>query len=289
MLLSLPFGFTAQWFRAVRWRQTLAPLGRMPRLSVCTHAIFLSYASSLIIPRIGEVLRCGVLRRYEGTPFASSIGTVVTERLVDSVLILGIALTAILSQITVFTRFIKHTGAGLSLFSHDFTTAGYVVTIICVLLIVTVIALIVHCLTRFSKTHGVLTDLWQGILTVRRVRHTYLYIGCSLGIWLSYYLHLYLTFFCFPETAQLGADTALVAFVAGCFAVLVPTPNGAGPWHFAVKTVLILYGVSSSQAVLFVLIVHTLQTLLVLFMGLCSLGALQFIRPRETDTTVLTN
>lgn len=289
MLLSLPFGFTAQWFRAFRWRQTLAPLGQMPRLSVCTHAIFLSYASSLIIPRVGEVLRCGVLRRYEGTPFASSVGTVVTERLVDSILILGIALTAFLSQINVFTRFIEHTGVGLSTFSHGFSTAGYVVTAVCGLLIVTCLVLMMRRLALFSKTRDVLAELWQGVLTIRRVRHTYLYIGCSLGIWLSYYMHLYLTFFCFPETALLGADTALVAFVTGCFAVLVPTPNGAGPWHFAVKTVLILYGVSSSQAILFVLVVHTLQTLLVLFMGLCSLGALQFIRPRTASLTTETN
>ena len=67
MLLSLPFGVLAQVLRAVRWRQVLVPAGERPRLSTCTHAVFLSYASSLVVPRVGEVLRCGVLKRYEGT------------------------------------------------------------------------------------------------------------------------------------------------------------------------------------------------------------------------------
>ena len=61
---------------------------------------------------------------------------------------------------------------------------------------------------------------------------------------------------------------------------LVPTPNGAGPWHFAVKTILVLYGVCESDAVVFVLIVHTLQTLLVILLGLYAAGALAFTRRR---------
>lgn len=282
MLLSLPFGITAQWFRAFRWRQTLEPLGVTPRLNVCTHAIFLSYASSLIVPRVGEVLRCGVLHRYEGTPFAISIGTVVTERLTDTLLVLFIALLAVFTQLTVFSSFLEQTGAGLTSFSHDFSTAGYIVTAVCGILILLLIALMARRLTLFSRTKGVLTDLGRGILSIRRVRHIPLYIGCSIGIWISYYLHLYLTFYCFPETAALGPDTALVAFVVGCFAVLVPTPNGAGPWHFAVKTILILYGIAESQAIMFVLVVHTLQTLLVLTMGIFSLVCLQFVHARPS-------
>lgn len=69
---------------------------------------------------------------------------------------------------------------------------------------------------------------------------------------------------------------ALVAFVVGTFAVLVPTPNGAGPWHFAVKSVLVLYAVPQADAALFVLIVHTLQTILVVLLGLYALLALAF-------------
>ena len=68
----------------------------------------------------------------------------------------------------------------------------------------------------------------------------------------------------------------MVTFVVGSIAVLVPTPNGAGPWHFAVKTMLILYGVADQNALYFVLIVHTVQTMLVILMGVFAWVALAF-------------
>ena len=61
MLLSFPFGILAQLFRGWRWKQTLATIGEHPRTSTCINAIFLSYAVSLVIPRIGEFARCGIV------------------------------------------------------------------------------------------------------------------------------------------------------------------------------------------------------------------------------------
>jgi hypothetical protein len=69
--------------------------------------------------------------------------------------------------------------------------------------------------------------------------------------------------------------------VVGSIAVIVPTPNGAGPWHFAVKTMLILYGVQADQALYFVLIVHTVQTLLVVVLGVYAWLRLAFVRREE--------
>ena len=63
--------------------------------------------------------------------------------------------------------------------------------------------------------------------------------------------------------------------------MLVPTPNGAGPWHFAVKTMLILYGVADQNALYFVLIVHTVQTMLVIIMGIYAWVALSFLSNKE--------
>ena len=87
-----------------------------------------------------------------------------------------------------------------------------------------------------------------------------------------------MTFFCFDFTADLGLGCALVTFIVGSIAVIVPTPNGAGPWHFAVKTMLILYGVQDEHALYFVLIVHTVQTLLVVGLGIYAWIALNFTR-----------
>ena len=280
MLLSMPFGILAQVLRAIRWRQVLAPAGEKPRLSTCIHAVFLSYASSLVVPRVGEVLRCGFLKRYEGTNFTCLVGTVVTERIIDTLLILVLSLLTFLTQIPVFLNFFQETGVSLSGLFNKFSLTGWIVTAVCGLLALICIVLVSRRFRILSRTTSVLSDLKNGLLSVREVENPLLFIVYSVGIWVSYFLHFYLTFFCFDFTAGLGLLPALVAFVVGTFAVLVPTPNGAGSWHFAVKTVLVLYGVGQTDAALFVLIVHTLQTLLVALLGVWSSIALALRKSR---------
>lgn len=280
MLLSFPFGIMAQVFRALRWKQALTPLGEKPRLHTCINAVFISYASSLIVPRVGEMLRCGILRRWEGTNFSKGIGTVVTERMIDSTLVISLALITAACQIPIFIKFFSQTGVSLQGFLGTFTTTGWLVTLLCGTLILCTVVLLVWRLNFFSRTRAVLTDLKDGLLSVRHVKSPSLFLFNSVGIWVCYYLHFYLTFYCFQYTAHLGAMAALVAFVVGCFAVLVPTPNGAGPWHFAVKTVLVLYGVSQTEGAMFVLVVHTIQTLLVVGLGLYGVAALSLTKKK---------
>lgn len=274
MLLSMPFGVLAQVLRAMRWRQVLAPAGERPRLSTCTHAVFLSYASSLLVPRMGEVLRCGVLKRYEGTNFSCCVGTVVTERIIDTAIVLLLSFLTFLTQIPVFLGFFQYFGVSLGSVLGRFSLTGWLVTAACALLAIVGILLLVHRFRVFSKTRSVLSDLKNGLLSVGKVDNPLLFIVYSVGIWVSYYLHFYLTFFCFDFTSGLSLLAALVAFIVGTFAVLVPTPNGTGSWHFAVKTVLVLYGVEQTAGALFVLIVHTLQTILVALLGVWSSVAL---------------
>ena len=278
MLLSFPFGIMAQMFRGWRWRQSLEPLGEKPRLSVSVHAIFLSYASSLVIPRIGEFARCEILRRWDGISFPKSLGTVVTERTIDSLLILLITALTFLSQVPVFTTFFDKTGTSMDSIFHQFTTTGYVVTAACAI----AACLLIYFLLRKLSIHHVVKDtlqgIWQGIISLRGVRNVPLFACLTLAIWCSYFLHYYLTFFCFEGTSHLGVMSALVTFIVGSIAVIVPTPNGAGPWHFAVKTMLILYGVNQDEALYFVLIVHTVQTMLVVALGIYAWIALAFTK-----------
>ncbi len=281
MWLSMPFGVLAQVFRALRWRQTLVPLGERPRVHTCINAIFMSYASSLVVPRVGEVLRCGLLRRYEQTPFTKALGTVVTERMVDSILILLLAMISVLLQIKVFMVFFAETGVSIEGLFGRFTMAGFWVTVASILAILVLVLILAYKLAWFSKTKNLFRDILDGILSLRKLKNIPLYLFYSIGIWVAYFLHFYLTFYSFTFTSGLGASAALVAFIVGCFAVLVPTPNGAGPWHFAVKTVLVLYGVAAQQGVMFVLVVHTLQTLLVLLLGVYALLAFVWTRPKE--------
>lgn len=280
MLLSFPFGIMAQVFRGWRWRQTLEPIGERPRTSVSVCAIFLSYAASLVIPRIGEFARCGVLRRWDGVSFAKALGTVVTERAIDSLLVLLVTAATLLFQLKIFGTFFERTGTSMDTILGKFTATGYVVTAVCAVAALLLLWYLLRKMSIYNKVRSTFTGLWQGVMSLKNVGNVPLFVFYTLAIWLCYFLHYYLTFFCFPATSHLGIGCALVTFIVGSIAVVVPTPNGAGPWHFAVKTMLILYGVAGTDALYFVLIVHSVQTLLVVLLGVYAWIALSFTRKR---------
>lgn len=267
MLLSLAFGILPQMARAWRWKMALDPLGEKPRRSTCEDAVFLSYAASLVVPRVGEVTRCGTLKKFDGVSFTKSLGTVVTERLVDSALMLLFTGLAFLAQLPMFLSFLHKTGTNLGDILHRFTGTGYLVTFICLVAVLLTAAVLMRRYALFRKGKDMLREVFEGVLSLRHVGNLPLYLFYSVLIWVGYFLHFYIAFFCFDFTAQLSLGAAFLIFCVGTFAVLVPTPNGAGPWHFAVKTMLVLYGVAEPQAILFALVVHTIQTALVVALG----------------------
>ena len=306
MLLSFPFGILAQMFRGWRWKQTLEPIitrkeegerrkderertkdegGRtkeegpaINRASTCIHAVFISYAASLIIPRIGEFSRCAILKRYDGISFSKALGTVVTERAVDTLIVMIYSGIILLVEMSVFGTFFRKTGTSLDRILGGFSAMGWVVTAICAVAVLILLHLLLKNFSIYNKVKMTLGGIWEGVLSLKGVRNLPLYLFFSIGIWVMYFLHYYLTFFCFDFTENLGIGCALVSFVVANFAVIVPTPNGAGPWHFAIKTMLILYGVADEQALWFVLIVHTVQTMLVIALGIYAWAALLFTK-----------
>ncbi|MCM1345736.1 MAG: flippase-like domain-containing protein [Bacteroides sp.] len=275
MMFSLVFGVTAQLFRGLRWKSTLEPLGEYPRRSDCVHAVFLSYALSIVIPRIGEVARCGILTKYDGTSFPKALGTVVTERIIDSLLVMTIAVLVFFMQIKVFGTFFDETGMSILEILRGFTATGYIVTAVCTVTTIAFLYVAIHKMAILSGVKKVVCNIKEGMTSLRNVKNKPLFVFYTLAIWVSYFLHYYITFYCFDFTEHLSLTAALVSFIVGSISVIVPTPNGAGPWHFAVKTILILYGIAENDAVTFVLIVHTVQTALVPLLGIYSAIVLQ--------------
>lgn len=271
MLFSLIFGVSAQLFRGWRWRQTLEPLDAYPPKKDCVNAIFLSYAASLVIPRLGEVSRCGALAKHDGVSFSQSLGTVVTERIIDTLTILLIAGITILLQMPVFLSFINQTGTKIPSFVYLLTSVWFYVILFCLIGVAVLFYFLSKTLSFYERVKGVVLNVWAGVISLKRVRNVPLFIVYTLLIWLSYFLHFYFTFYCFEFTSDLCLMAALVMFVGGTFAVIVPTPNGAGPWHFAVISMMMLYGVNATDAGIFALIVHGIQTFLVALLGIYGL------------------
>jgi uncharacterized protein (TIRG00374 family) len=274
--LSLLFGVFANLFRGWRWKLALEPLGEYPKTANCVYAIFISYASNLVIPRVGEVTRCGVLSKYDGISFPKSLGTVVSERMIDTLCVGLITGIVLLLQMPVFATFFAETGTNVGRYAEVLTSGHFYLIILCVLAILVLAFFLIRNIALFAKLKGILQNVWQGIVALKDIKQIPLYMIYTLGIWVCYFLEFYLAFFAFDFSAGLGISAGLVMFVVGTLAVIVPTPNGAGPWHFAVMTMMMLYGVGKEDAGIFALLVHGIQTFLLILLGIYGLLALPF-------------
>ncbi len=276
ILLSLVFGVFANLFRGWRWKLALEPLDEFPKTANCVYAIFISYASNLIIPRVGEVTRCGVLSKYDHVSFSKSLGTVVSERMVDTLCVGLITGLVLLSQMPVFATFFAETGTDVGRYASVLTSGHFYLIILCVLAILVLAFFLIRNIALFAKLKGILQNVWQGIVALKDIKQIPLYIFYTVGIWGCYFLEFYLAFYAFDFSSHLGVTAGLVMFVVGTLAVIVPTPNGAGPWHFAVMTMMMLYGVGKEEAGIFALLVHGIQTFLLILLGIYGLSALRF-------------
>ena len=288
MALSLVFGIIPQIIRGIRWRMALTPVGENPALRNCLSAVYMSFAASLIIPRIGEISRCATLKKTDGTSFPVALGTVVTERIIDSLLVLLIVSITFLCELPAFYRFLTNIDLDIHSFFATFSITGCIVSLLCTCLIIGGLVLFFRHFQSMKKFQDVFQHFSQGLISIKRVQHPSLFIILSIAIWICYFLHFYLAFFALPYTSHLGIHAGLLSFCMITIAVLVPPPNGAGPWHFAVKVVLMQFGISIDHAIMFALIVHALQTLLVILLGLYGYLTLKTTSPTPSANTYST-
>ena len=273
--VSTFFGVMSHVIRGWRWRLTLAPLGYAPSSAVCVDSIFIAYAANLVVPRVGEVSRCVILERHEHVPFAHALGTLVMERMIDTLMVLLITLVAVAAQWPVFLEFVGEAGISIpggELFS---TPRGWVIALLSLMAIGALLFFLLRKLSIWQRIKSFAGRFAEGLLSLRRMKDGWLFVVETVGIWFCYFMQFYLCFFCFGFSNGLSVAAGLLLFVGGSIAVVVPTPNGAGPWHFAIISIMVLYGVSTTDAQVFALIVHSTQTLLVAILGLYGIAALQ--------------
>lgn len=257
--------------RGLRWKLALAPLNLHPSSSTSINSIFIAYAANLVIPRIGEVSRCVILEQYDKVPFAQSLGTLVTERLIDTLVVVLMTLVAVALQWNVFMEFINEAG----FVTPGKNIGGWIIIGLSAAAIAVMLYLLMRKMKIWKKIRSFIVRFSDGLLSLRKMKNGWLFVVETLAIWFCYFMQFYLCFFYFPFTSNLSFLAGLLLFVAGSIAVVVPTPNGAGPWHFAVISIMMLYGVSETDASIFALIVHSTQTLIVAILGIYALIMLQ--------------
>lgn len=284
LALSTFFGIMSHVIRGWRWNLAIEPLGYKPSCRVSVYSVYIAYAANLVVPRVGEVSRCVVLEQYEKVPFAQSLGTIVTERAIDTLMVVIMTVVAVLLQWPVFLRFLTDAGFGTGGCDFLSSAGGWAVVLLSVVAVSVLLYLVVRKMSLWNKIKVFVSNFAEGLLSLKNVKHMWLFVLGTVGIWFCYFMQFYLCFFYFGFCSDLTLLAGLLLFVAGSIAVVVPTPNGMGPWHFAVISIMVLYGVSSTDAEVFALIVHSTQTLLVAVLGIYAwimLQIRQYIKKRD--------
>lgn len=260
--LSIVIGMLSHISRAVRWNYMLAPLGYRPKLMNNILIILMAYFTNLGIPRSGEVLRATALASYENVPFQKGFGTIVTERVVDLLMLFIVILIALFSQTDVIMGYLSDQGIGMGA-----TLALVGVGVAGMFLF---LAFLRRSTSRFSiRLKDFIKGLLEGILSIFRMEKKWPFVFHTLFIWGAYIFMFWIIKFTVLETIPLSFGEILVAFVAGAFAMST-TNGGIGLYPIAVSASLGIFGVSSVSGDAFGWIMWIAQTLMIVFFGAIS-------------------
>lgn len=271
MLLSVMGYFS----RAYRWKMQLDAAGQKASFWEVYHATMVGNLANLVLPRMGEVIRCSVLRRNGGVPVQVGLGSVITERVIDVFVLFGLLGATLLLDFNKFWTFAVDKlggGAAVDAMARN-RTPLLIAAVIAVVLLLSVVWALIRNLERlrqnalFNKVVGFLRGLLAGVFSIRRIENKWLFLFHSFFTWLVYFLMDYLAFFAFPETYNLGWRAGLAALTFGAFGMAAPVSGGIGTFHLLMQSILIVFGVSPEAGIAYALVVHGAQTLLVVLMG----------------------
>ena len=281
VVLVIFLGICSHFFRTLRWRLLLEPMGFKPSVKNTFYAVMVGYFANMAFPRLGEVTRCGILAKYENIPFNKGFGTVITERALDMIVFFLLFLLTILTQIgTIHNYLDKNIYPKLAgKFSNPFTNTYFILFLIGGgILLIVLFFLFRHKIARskiFSKIIHLITGFWEGLKSLSQVRRPLLFIVYTLLIWGLYFCMLYFCFYCFPETSSLSLGAGLSALILGTIGIMI-TPGGIGLYPAIVQETLILYGITNTTGLALGWITWSAQTLMILVVGGISLLLLSF-------------
>lgn len=270
--LALFISIFSHIFRAMRWRIQLRAIGVDAPLFVLVLSIFGTYAVNLVLPRLGEVWRTGYVAKRQDAPFSKVFGSMVADRLADTVTVLLLTIVTFVLAAGQFNKYFSENGQGLesmtALLSSPWLWLGAAA----------VIAFVWWFLAHRSdnklvcRIQGFVKGLWDGFAAIATMKGKGRWLLLTLCIWGCYFTQLYVAFYAFPFTAAIlddyGILAALVTFVLSSISMGVPSQGGIGPWQWSVILALGLYHLGQSQATAFANMVMGAQTLLLILLGI---------------------
>lgn len=275
ILCAMGISVFSHIFRAARWRIQLKSLGIDAPMSALCCSIFGCYALNLVFPRLGEVWRCTYISQREKAPLTKVLGSMVADRLSDTLMVLLLTLLAFIVAAPAIEAFLAKYPVGRGIIEILANVWFWIAAILSVSAI--------WALFRFGgkspfvrKIRETLAKLWEGFAAIGKMKGKWYFLLLTFAIWTCYYVQLYVAFFAFPFTRELCAQSGLafglvpclVAFVLSSIGMAVPSNGGLGPWNIAVMFGLAIYGITDAQGTAFSMLQWSGQTVMLIILGI---------------------
>ena len=291
ILVSLPGYFSRAW----RWRMQLTAAKTPAPFWPVYHALMVGYLANIVLPRAGEVARCTVLNRTAGVPVKVAFGTVITERVIDLLMLLsllGLLLILEFKQLqSFFALQFNERFQAIENNQQLLLIIGVTILVLGILGLVLLIRNLQKLREKalYQRVAGFVRGMLAGVLSVTRVRNQGAFWFHTVFIWATYYFTAFVLLEAMPATQELGARTALALLVIGGFGMAAPVQGGIGVFHLMVRATLIAYGLSGEEGMAYALLSHTTQTVLTVLMGCISFVASMAATARRKRKLALGN
>jgi glycosyltransferase 2 family protein len=289
IFISILLALMSHYIRAYRWNMLLEPLGYNLTTSRTFIAVMVGYFANNLVPRLGEVTRCGILKKNDGVAMTSAFGSVVAERALDLLILVFLAGITFTVEFDTLNSFVaEHFSEKIS---NSFSLSGIAVTSFFVFVVAATALIVLFKIYRkqlhrnafFLKLRKFVHELLDGFLSIRKIKNQYKFWLATVGIWGLYYAMLIVIFYAYPPTSKLELIAGLTLLIMSGLGMSAPVQGGIGVFHILVSSVLVLYGISAEDGKVFALIAHTTQFMTVMLFGGISFIISLFMKPIESN------
>ncbi|MGZ8552876.1 MAG: lysylphosphatidylglycerol synthase transmembrane domain-containing protein [Chitinophagaceae bacterium] len=274
----------SHYVRALRWRLLMEPLGYKPGKANTFFAVMVGYLANQALPRLGEVLKCTLLARYEKIPADKLVGTIILERLIDAVSLLIVFGITLAIQPGLYSEIVNTILNGGNS-EETKKIPGYFI----VLILIGIIAILIFLWMMIKKKtfndllagiKKIGSRVWLGLSAVQHLKKRGQFLLLTLAMWSLYILGGYIGFQALIETQQYGIKEAFTVLSAGSIGMIV-TPGGIGAYPYLIEATMMVYGLQQSIAVAFGWLLWLAQTVVILISGVLSFAALPWYNKRK--------
>jgi uncharacterized protein (TIRG00374 family) len=285
VIASVLLGLLANFIRAIRWKQLLEPLGYHPTTPTIFSATMGAYLANFVLPRFGEIVRCGMLNRSDKVPVNVSIGSVIAERLIDLV---GLGIVTLLTAALEFTRLKSFFIEVIQGLSAKLLQPMVLLAAIVAMVGITILFIWLRkknneqSATGTNKIADFIKGLIEGLISLKDLKNIPLFIFYSAFIWFLYFMASFVLFKSVVSTENLSPLAAMSILVMGAVGMSAPVQGGIGAYHILVSQGLLLYGISESDAKIFAGLAHTTTSLGLLVTGGLTLLVVQIFFTKKS-------